>query len=71
MDGVTTMSASMDEAIERQRNLLYAPKTDEQLIMIALHHLLEGAGLKMPALQRELYDRYYGERAIGAKQGGK
>jgi hypothetical protein len=65
------MSANMDEAIERQRNLLYAPKTDEQLIMIALHHLLEGVGLKMPALQRELYDRYYGERAISAKQGRK
>lgn len=53
-----TMSADMEEAIERQRNLLYAPKSNEQLIMIALHHLLEAAGLKMPALQRELYDRY-------------
>ena len=50
----------MDEAIERQRKMLYAPKTDEQLIMIALHYLLEATGYTMPALQRELYDRFQG-----------
>lgn len=49
----------MDEAVERQRQLLYTPKTDTQLIMIALHHLMEIAGLHKSALQRELYDRYY------------
>lgn len=53
------MSANVNEAIERQRQLLYADKTDTQLIMIALHYLLE-ANVKgfHAGLQRELYDRY-------------
>lgn len=34
------MSSNMNEAIERQRKLLYANKTNEQLIMIALHRIL-------------------------------
>jgi hypothetical protein len=53
------MSANMNEAIERQRQMLYAEKTDNQLMMIALHYLLE-ANLKgfHAGLQRELYDRY-------------
>lgn len=53
------MSANMDEAIERQRKLLYADKTDEQLIMIALHYLLISVSRSHDALLRELYDRYY------------
>lgn len=53
------MSANMDEAIERQRKLLYADKTDEQLIMIALHYVLISVCREHDALTRELYDRYY------------
>lgn len=53
------MSANIDEAIERQRKLLYADKTDEQLIMIALHYLLISVSRGHDALLRELYDRYY------------
>lgn len=56
------MSANMDEAIERQRNLLYVKKTDEQLIMIALHYLLVSVSRGHDALLRELYDRYYEDR---------
>lgn len=53
------MSTNMNEAIERQRQMLYVDKTDTQLVMIALHHLLEVSleGLH-PGLKRELYDRY-------------
>lgn len=53
------MSTNMDEAVERQRKLLYANKTDEQLIMIALHYLLISVSRGHDALLRELYDRYY------------
>lgn len=53
------MGTNMDEAIERQRKLLYADKTDEQLIMIALHYLLISVSRGHDALLRELYDRYY------------
>lgn len=53
------MSANMNEAIERSRQVLYADKTDTQLIMIALHYLLEANVRGSHAgLQRELYDRY-------------
>lgn len=55
---IEPMSANMEEAIERQRKLLYADKTDEQLIMIALHYLLISVSCGHDALLRELYDRY-------------
>lgn len=55
------MSANTEEAIERQRTLLYADKTDRQLIMIALHYILVSTSRGHDALLRELYDRYQSE----------
>lgn len=59
------MSANMDEAIERQRELLYAGKSNEQLIMIALHYVLVSVSRGHDALLRELYDRYQADSATG------
>ena len=58
------------EAIERQRQMLYAPMTDEQLIMSALHHVLETLTSHFPALQRELYDRSQGVLTQEGKTNG-
>lgn len=52
------MSANTEEAIERQRKMLYADKTNEQLIMIALHRLLISVSRGHDALLRELDNRY-------------
>lgn len=52
------MSANIQEATERQRELLYTDKTDTQLIMIALHNLMVAVNAHSPALMCELYDRY-------------
>lgn len=56
------MNADMEETIERQRNLLYVKKTDQQLIIIALHYLLISVSRGHDALLRELYDRYFEDR---------
>lgn len=61
------MSANMQEAIERQREMLYADKTNEQLIMIALHNLMVTTNAHSPALLSELYDRY--SRGEGEAEG--
>jgi hypothetical protein len=52
------MSANMAEAYQRQREALYAHKTDTQLIMIALCKILEGLPMPPQALMIELFDRY-------------
>lgn len=56
------MSANINEAIERQRKLLYANKSDNQLIMIALHYVLVAVSRGHDALLKELYDRYAEDR---------
>lgn len=54
------MSTNIEEAIERQRELLYASKTNEQLIMVALHRVLVSMGhdYNYRALLDELDYRY-------------
>lgn len=56
--GEEAMSVNMEEAVERQRKLLYASKTNEQLIMVALHRVLVLAGYNGSALLDELDYRY-------------
>lgn len=62
------MSASTTEAIEDTRKALYANKTNEQMIMLALMDILarlDGA----PVIQRELYVRYRAPDTVGGKFG--
>lgn len=52
------MSANIEEVIQRQRKLHYADKTNEQLIMVALHRVLVVMGYNGRVLLDELDYRY-------------